>query len=58
MIGFLENPEIDDQQLVSAYRDLVNESDFLDLVTSNTTDTITLQNRIRMVKSQIANASQ
>jgi Protein of unknown function DUF262 len=53
MITILEHPEIDAKQLVSRYRDLMQDAIFLTSITGATTDTAVLKTRIKKAQETL-----
>ncbi|WP_426163801.1 DUF262 domain-containing protein [Sandarakinorhabdus sp. DWP1-3-1] len=57
MVALLESEDISDDRLLATYNKVIKDPDFLELVTSNTTNQSTLLQRIALVKAEIADAS-
>lgn len=56
MVALLEGDDISDDRLLAIYDKVIADPDFLELVTSNTTNQLTLVQRITLVKNELAHA--
>lgn len=56
MVVLLEHPEIQKSELIGRYQNLINNGEFLNLITGGTTDTATLHNRIKLANRILTNA--